>query len=74
MLSNPVYRSSKVLDIGKVYALCLFSVSGFYSEWPIKKVCFNAHIWSKWKFYGMSIGVVSHGGGKRVDNLILQDF
>ena len=72
--SNPVYRSSKVLDIGKVYALYLFSVSGFYAECPSKKVCFNAHIWTKSKFYGMSIGVVNHGGGKRVDNLILQDF
>ena len=74
VLSNPVYRSSKVLDIGKVYALCLFSVSGFYAQCPSKKVCFNAHIWTKSKFYGMSIGVVNHGGGKRVDNLILQDF
>ncbi|KAM7449977.1 hypothetical protein ABFA07_002344 [Porites harrisoni] len=38
-------------------------ISGFYAECPSKKVCFNAHIWTKSKFYGMSIGVVNHGGG-----------
>ena len=30
-------------------------------------MCFNAHIWTKSKFYGMSIGVVNQGEGKRVD-------
>ncbi|XP_068721373.1 oxysterol-binding protein-related protein 11-like isoform X1 [Montipora capricornis] len=38
-------------------------ISGFYAECPSKKVCFNAHIWTKSKFYGMSIGVVNHGEG-----------
>ncbi|KAJ7381190.1 hypothetical protein OS493_004790 [Desmophyllum pertusum] len=38
-------------------------ISGFYAECPSKKVCFNAHIWTKSKFYGMSIGVVNQGVG-----------
>ena len=41
-----------------------FAVSGFYAECPSKKVCFNVHIWTKSKFYGMSIGVVNHGEGE----------
>ena len=44
-----------------------FVVSGFYAECPSKKVCFNAHIWTKSKFYGMSIGVVNQGEGKQVN-------
>ncbi|XP_015766311.1 PREDICTED: oxysterol-binding protein-related protein 11-like [Acropora digitifera] len=40
-----------------------FAVSGFYAECPSKKICFNVHIWTKSKFYGMSIGVVNHGEG-----------
>ena len=47
-----------------------FVVSGFYAECPSKKVCFNAHIWTKSKFYGMSIGVVNQGEGKQVDQKI----
>ncbi|XP_029186921.2 oxysterol-binding protein-related protein 11-like isoform X2 [Acropora millepora] len=38
-------------------------ISGFYAECPSKKICFNVHIWTKSKFYGMSIGVVNHGEG-----------
>lgn len=38
-------------------------ISGFYAECPSKKLCFNAHIWTKSKFYGMSIGVVNQGVG-----------
>lgn len=41
-----------------------FAVSGFYAECPSKKICFNVHIWTKSKFYGMSIGVVNHGEGE----------
>ncbi|XP_048580502.1 oxysterol-binding protein-related protein 11 isoform X2 [Nematostella vectensis] len=36
-------------------------VSGFYAECPRKKICLNAHIWTKSKFYGMSIGVANVG-------------
>ncbi|XP_031563415.1 oxysterol-binding protein-related protein 11-like [Actinia tenebrosa] len=36
-------------------------VSGFYAECPHKKICFNAHLWTKSKFYGMSIGVNNIG-------------
>ncbi|CAB4020311.1 oxysterol-binding -related 10 isoform X3, partial [Paramuricea clavata] len=32
-------------------------VSAFYVECPQKNMCMNCHIWTKSKFYGMSIGV-----------------
>lgn len=32
-------------------------MSAFYFECPEKKLCINAHIWTKSKFMGMSIGV-----------------
>ncbi|KAI8519454.1 Oxysterol-binding protein- protein 10 [Branchiostoma belcheri] len=38
-------------------------VSAFYAECKEKKVCMNAHIWTKSKFMGMSIGVVNVGEG-----------
>lgn len=49
------------------FVISSFAVSGFYAECPSKKLCFNAHIWTKSKFYGMSIGVVNQGVGKRLD-------
>ncbi|XP_078661676.1 oxysterol-binding protein-related protein 11-like isoform X3 [Branchiostoma floridae x Branchiostoma belcheri] len=38
-------------------------VSAFYAECKEKKICMNAHIWTKSKFMGMSIGVVNVGEG-----------
>ncbi|CAJ0916610.1 unnamed protein product, partial [Ranitomeya imitator] len=36
-------------------------VSGFYAECPERKMCVNAHVWTKSKFMGMSIGVTMVG-------------
>ncbi|KAK4817170.1 hypothetical protein QYF61_003509 [Mycteria americana] len=38
-------------------------VSGFYAECVERKMCVNAHIWTKSKFLGMSIGVTMVGEG-----------
>ncbi|XP_066918696.1 oxysterol-binding protein-related protein 11-like isoform X1 [Clytia hemisphaerica] len=38
-------------------------ISAFYAECPSKKICMNTHIWTKSKFYGMSIGVINVGEG-----------
>uniref|UniRef100_A0A8C3S6F0 Oxysterol-binding protein n=2 Tax=Chelydra serpentina TaxID=8475 RepID=A0A8C3S6F0_CHESE len=38
-------------------------VSGFYAECVEKKMCVNAHVWTKSKFLGMSIGVTMVGEG-----------
>uniref|UniRef100_A0A8C5JVF2 Oxysterol-binding protein n=1 Tax=Jaculus jaculus TaxID=51337 RepID=A0A8C5JVF2_JACJA len=38
-------------------------VSGFYAECAEKKMCVNAHVWTKSKFLGMSIGVTMVGEG-----------
>lgn len=38
-------------------------VSGFYAECPERKMCVNAHVWTKSKFMGMSIGVTMIGEG-----------
>lgn len=40
------------------------AVSAFYAECLDKKIQFNAHIWTKSKFLGMSIGVHNIGQGK----------
>lgn len=40
-------------------------VSAFYAECYSKKIQFNAHIWTKSKFLGMSIGVHNIGQGTR---------
>lgn len=41
-----------------------YLVSAFYAECFNKKIQFNAHIWTKSKFLGMSIGVHNIGQGK----------
>ena len=41
-----------------------FSVSAFYAEHYNKKITFAAHIWTKSKFLGLSIGVHHIGEGK----------
>uniref|UniRef100_UPI00398EE830 oxysterol-binding protein-related protein 10 isoform X1 n=1 Tax=Pristiophorus japonicus TaxID=55135 RepID=UPI00398EE830 len=38
-------------------------VSGFYCECKERKICVNAHVWTKSKFMGMSIGVTMVGEG-----------
>ncbi|XP_008934399.1 PREDICTED: oxysterol-binding protein-related protein 11 [Merops nubicus] len=38
-------------------------VSGFYAECVERKMCVNAHVWTKSKFLGMSIGVTMIGEG-----------
>ncbi|KAM9738143.1 oxysterol-binding protein-related protein 10 isoform 3-T3 [Menidia menidia] len=38
-------------------------VSGFYCECREKRMCVNAHVWTKSKFMGMSIGVSMVGEG-----------
>ncbi|XP_041040791.1 oxysterol-binding protein-related protein 10-like isoform X1 [Carcharodon carcharias] len=38
-------------------------VSGFYCECKERKICVNAHVWTKSKFMGMSIGVTMAGEG-----------
>lgn len=44
--------------------MSIFTVSAFYAECFSKKIQFNAHIWTKSKFLGMSIGVHNIGQGK----------
>jgi hypothetical protein len=39
-------------------------VSGFYAECAERKMCVNAHVWTKSKFLGMSIGVTMVGEGE----------
>lgn len=39
-------------------------VSGFYCECRERKMCVSAHVWTKSKFMGMSIGVSMVGEGK----------
>ena len=41
-----------------------FSVSAFYAEHYNKQMSINAHIWTKSKFLGLSIGVENVGQGK----------
>lgn len=43
-------------------------VSAFYAEHYSKKITFNAHVWTKSKFLGLSIGV--HNVGRGVVNLL----
>ncbi|XP_035650859.2 oxysterol-binding protein-related protein 10-like [Oncorhynchus keta] len=38
-------------------------VSGFYCECPERRMCVNAHVWTRSKFMGMSIGVSMIGEG-----------
>uniref|UniRef100_S4RW19 Oxysterol-binding protein n=1 Tax=Petromyzon marinus TaxID=7757 RepID=S4RW19_PETMA len=38
-------------------------ISAFYAECPEKNLCLNAHVWTKSKFMGMSIGVGLIGDG-----------
>lgn len=39
-------------------------VSGFYCECRERRMCVNAHVWTKSKFMGMSIGVSMMGEGE----------
>lgn len=46
-----------------LFLISLSSVSAFYAECYNKRIQFNAHIWTKSKFLGMSIGVHNIGQG-----------
>lgn len=48
-----------------IFSSVLSVVSAFYAECLSKKIQFNAHIWTKSKFLGMSIGVHNIGQGTR---------
>ncbi len=41
----------------------IFSVSAFYAEHYEKRISFSAHVWTKSKFLGLSIGVHNIGQG-----------
>jgi len=41
----------------------LIAVSAFYAEHYNKKITFAAHVWTKSKFLGLSIGVHNIGEG-----------
>ena len=58
----------RALRCKRCVTLVLLSVpvSGIYAECPSKGLTFNAHVWTKSKFYGMSIGVVNAGEGERL--------
>lgn len=43
--------------------ICLLLVSAFYAEHYNKKISFSAHVWTKSKFLGLSIGVHNIGQG-----------
>ena len=49
--------------LSTTHIMFAFLVSAFYAECPNKRVSMNSHIWTKSKFYGMSIGVVNVGEG-----------
>lgn len=44
-------------------SLYFFLVSAFYAENFSKQITFNAHIWTKSKFLGLSVGVENIGQG-----------
>lgn len=46
-------------------------VSGFYCECRERRMCVNAHVWTKSKFMGMSIGVSMVGEGESHHNMKL---
>ena len=47
------------------FFLLFFPVSAFYAENFSKQISFNAHIWTKSKFLGLSVGVENIGQGNR---------
>ncbi|XP_065051326.1 oxysterol-binding protein-related protein 11-like [Rhopilema esculentum] len=49
-------------------------ISAFYAECPDKKITMNTHIWTKSKFYGMSIGVVNVGEGIIIDHVHDEEY
>jgi len=48
-------------------------ISAFYAEFP-DKISMNTHIWTKSKFYGMSIGVVNVGEGIIMDHVHDEEY
>lgn len=52
----------------------LFLVSAFYAENCSKQISFNAHIWTKSKFLGLSVGVENIGQGDTLFSKALTSF
>ena len=46
-------------------SLSFLLVSAFYAENFSKQISFNAHIWTKSKFLGLSVGVENIGQGNK---------
>lgn len=46
-----------IVYLFNIHICCCFSVSAFFFECPEKQLSINAHIWTKSKFMGMSVGV-----------------
>lgn len=62
VLYDLLYELSSTLELS-VFSVLHSLVSAFYAECLSKKIQFNAHIWTKSKFLGMSIGVHNIGQG-----------
>lgn len=63
---HPPSKSNAILNM--IYLSIDFTpmlVSAFYAEHVSKKISFNAHVWTKSKFLGISIGVHNIGKGKQ---------
>lgn len=61
----PVVRVPEPYMLTVLLLFLFLVVSAFYAECLRKKIQFNAHIWTKSKFLGMSIGVHNIGQGKK---------
>ena len=58
-------RGNLVTPASNKLFLFFFPVSAFYAENFSKQISFNAHIWTKSKFLGLSVGVENIGQGNR---------
>lgn len=65
----PVFTDNIQIHVDYVLCVMLFliliSVSAFYFECPEKQISMNASIYTKSRFYGMSIGVNLIGKGNQ---------
>lgn len=68
LISSHCWKVQYLYQFG-LFAACYryfsYLVSAFYAECANKKISMNTHIWTKSKFYGMSIGVINIGEGKK---------
>ena len=58
-------RGNLLTPAANKFFLFFFPVSAFYAENFSKQISFNAHIWTKSKFLGLSVGVENIGQGNR---------